>query len=303
MMYDNSVVAGIVVYFPNQGKLIDLLESLEKQVSVILIFNNGVAPNSAKDIFDRPNVRVFGNGKNLGVASAINELCLQAITLGASYIVTFDQDTLPSYDFVANLSRQYHLLSTSKNNIAAVGPKFIDKRNGADVYPIFQNSKYWVKKVYPDIIQLDPLNTSLLITSGMLLDLNKWKAIGRFRDDYFIDYVDNEWCIRAASLGYDLYVCPSIVIQHELSDMPPRRLFGRLALSYSPVRRYYTFRNAVDLMKKQYVPTGMRLYLFATLIYRTPISLIIDRDKWATLSCIAHGLIDGIAGKLGKKDF
>lgn len=303
MMCDNDVVAGIVAYFPNQNKLIDLLDSLENQVSLILIFNNGVDKNYARDVFDRKNIRVFGSGLNLGIASAINELCLQAIALRASYIVTFDQDSLPSHDFVADLSRQCHRLSTSRDNIAAVGPKFVDKRNGADVYPVFQFSKYWVKKVYPTAIQLDPLNTSLLITSGMLLDLNKWKAIGRFRDDYFIDYVDNEWCIRAASMGYELYVCPSIVMQHELSDAPPRRLFGRLALAYSPIRRYYTFRNAVDLMRKQYVPMGMRLYLFATLIYRTAISLIIDRDKRATLSCIAHGLKDGIAGNLGKKEF
>lgn len=37
----------------------------------------------------------------------------------------------------------------------------------------------------------------------MLLRLEFAKAIGGFRDDYFIDSVDHEFCLRAAKRGQD----------------------------------------------------------------------------------------------------
>lgn len=40
-----------------------------------------------------------------------------------------------------------------------------------------------------------------LITSGMLIPLSLFGKIGMFREDYFIDSVDHEFCLRARAVA------------------------------------------------------------------------------------------------------
>ena len=46
------------------------------------------------------------------------------------------------------------------------------------------------------------MNEDMLMSSGMMIDLSKIKDIGFFKEEFFIDEVDLEFCYRAIKKGY-----------------------------------------------------------------------------------------------------
>ncbi|MGD9687832.1 MAG: glycosyltransferase family 2 protein [Desulfobacter sp.] len=302
-MKQDNVCVGIVCYFPDIQKLQLLLSSLESQVSRIIIYNNGgLNSSSIGDMLTNPHcLVVLGSSENVGVATALNEICSVALNHGVTHLVTFDQDSAPDSNLVDRLL-SFSLSLPKQQQVAAVGPYFIDHRNRNALFPILQEGTWWVKKAYPNPADNAAIQTTLLITSGMLLNLSAWQQIGRFRDDYFIDHVDTEWCLRAHRLGFKLYVDSGTIMEHELSDEPPKRVFGRLVLKYAPIRRYYTFRNSVALILDRHVPRGNRLYLLATIGYRFFVNILVDNAKLRSLKAMMLGVFHGITGKMERFD-
>lgn len=300
--YTSQIWAGIIIFNPNLDKLNKLVSALTTQVHTIAVYNNGgIASDTLSELFKSTNHTILGSGENVGIAQAVNAICTCAQNNGAEYVITFDQDSSPDTDLVFLLHSFFQSLSDQRQ-VAAVAPYFVDRRNRKALFPILQESRWWVRKAYPAPASNGAIQTTLLITSGMLLKLSAWKKIGPFRDDYFIDHVDTEWCLRAHRLGFKLYIHPGLIMEHELSDEPPKRVFGRLVLKYSPIRRYYVFRNSVTLILDKNVPRGNRLYLLATIGYRFFVNLLVDDNKLRSLKAMALGVTNGLTGKMGRFD-
>ncbi|ABQ27225.1 glycosyltransferase family 2 protein [Geotalea uraniireducens] len=299
---DALIWAGVITYHPDLVKLKNLVNILEIQVDKIIVFNNGGCLD--KDIcklFQGSNFEIIGCGENVGIAKALNEICRLAAQNLADYVVTFDQDSLPGDVFVNGLHDFIVTLSDSNKNVAAVGPVFVDERGSTEVLPVFQAGCWWVKKIDPLSGNHAAINASMLITSGMLLKISAWEKIGKFREDLFIDHVDTEWCLRALNREFELFVCPSVIMQHEISEEAPKRLFGRLVLKYSPIRRYYAFRNTSVLILGKYTPCGIRIYFLTTLCYRFFINLLVDKNMIRSLKAMLTGVVHGVIGKMGRR--
>jgi rhamnosyltransferase len=75
-------------------------------------------------------------------------------------------------------------------------------------------------------------------------------AIGGFREDYFIDQVDHEFCLRARAHGHQVVISRKPVMAHSVGEsggvwMP---WLGVLP-NHPPVRKYYIARNTVVTVK------------------------------------------------------
>ena len=293
--------AGIIVYYPDIMKLGKLIRSIECQVSETIVYNNGgIHGEDIIRLFNSSNYLIINSQENVGIGHAINAICAATTQYMVDYVVTFDQDSAPDVDFVAGL-HAFMVSLEDFDQVAAVGPILIDERSKKEMFPIFQAGVWWVGKVYPQSNSIAAISTTMLITSGMLLKLSAWKESGGFREDFFIDHVDTEWCLRSLALGFKLYVSPSIVMRHELSDEAPKRVFGRLVLKYSPMRRYYTFRNSVVLIMDRQMLMGNRIYLLATLGYRFFVNLLVDDNKVGSFAAMVTGVAHGLMGKLGRR--
>ncbi|MCV5902536.1 hypothetical protein OFN63_41200, partial [Escherichia coli] len=60
----------------------------------------------------------------------------------------------------------------------------------------------------------DLVAVEFLATSGSLVDIAAFDRIGPFRDDYFIDAVDLEWCFRAWSRSYSCWIARAVAMEH-----------------------------------------------------------------------------------------
>jgi rhamnosyltransferase len=304
MNYSNNAnLAAIVVsFFPEDAVIDRLLKSLSSQVGHLILVDNGGGENAAAAIREQGvEIEYIRFGKNLGLGHALNAGFERAASLGVKYVATFDQDSDPPADLVGNLMKFHEELELKGVNCAAVGPVFFDRREAVKVYFPFYFEKNGlinsaVRGMWPD----DLVETDSLITSGMLVRTDVWVDGIHYDDGLFVDYTDTEWCFRVRAKGYKLYGCIQIEMGHAPSDAPPARVFGLSFFRYSPLRRFYYFRNTVKFCLAPYVSWAWRRRLALGLALRFFINLVIDKKKFFSLKMMLKGAYDGLCGKSGE---
>lgn len=293
-----NVYAGIVLYFPDKDKLYALVNSLLKQVNLVFLYDNGGSTDAIRHLREfQGRFHVLGTGQNNGIGIALNEMINYSSNYSAKFFWTFDQDSLPNSNLLNEMLKIVSL-NILGERVAAYSPAFIDMRGNVDILPIFRLGRLFVKKIKP-LYNCDKMETDIMITSGMLISVQEFSNIGGYREDFFIDHVDTEWCLRAKKLGYKLYTLPGCVMKHELSEGKPKRLFGRLFLKYSHIRRYYQFRNTVYLAIYCDIPFSLRVYFVATIAYRLILCTFTDSNGFESFKYMNKGIANGLIKKLG----
>ena len=144
-----------------------------------------------------------------------------------------------------------------------------------------------VKAVKADFVQI-----SHCISSGMIISTRYFDEIGPFRDDLFIDWVDNEWCWRANNLGFKIIGSGKVFLEHkmgdELIDLKLTKFTKR-----NRERNYYIIRNAFYLILHGNLFYPQRLYLFKKIVHHVIISLVLERNRLIQLNNYYHALADG----------
>ena len=112
-----------------------------------------------------------------------------------------------------------------------------------------------------------------VITSGSLVSVGVYDAIGPFRDAFFIDHVDDEYCLRARKMGYRVLSTCKPVMLHSVGASTLHRLLWKKTgvTNHPPFRRYYMTRNHIILMKEYFTrraEVGVRHRIFENEIPR-----------------------------------
>lgn len=301
--FNNVNLAAIVVSFFPEDTVIDrLLKSLSPQVRHLILVDNGGGQNAAATIRDQGvEIEYIKFENNLGLGCALNAGFERAASLGVKYVATFDQDSDPPADLVENLMNHHEEFELRGINCAAVGPVFFDRRVTQKAYFPFYFERNGlinsaVRGTWPD----DLVETDSLITSGMLVRTEVWVNGLHYDEGLFVDYTDTEWCFRARAKGHKLYGCINIDMGHAPSDEPQAKILGLGFFRYSPLRRFYYFRNTVKFCLKPYVSWVWKRRLFMGLFLRFFVNIFIDKNKLASFKMMLKGIFDGLRGKSGE---
>ena len=245
------------------------------------------------------NTHVLWNEFNLGVATALNQGIDKAIDLGCDWALLLDQDSEPAENMVEKLCTSYDN-SAEKETIAIIAPRIIDKGIDRESPFLRQKTKWLYERV--KCIEEDLTDITTVITSGTLLNLEKYETIGKFREDFFIDYVDTDFCLRSRLLGFRILASCQAKLFHQFGSR--RRInSGPLTLYPSfhpPERRYTISRNRIPMLKTYALkfPHWLIYEIVATLY--TFFRMVLTEDqKIAKLIAVIRGTWDGIKGKLG----
>ena len=181
-----QVCAVVVTYHPDHD-FPARLSRIVPQVAATFIVDNGSSDAEMamlRDVAAGGAVTLVCNLENLGVATALNIGVRRAIALGFTWALLLDQDTEVDHDMVERLVGT-HASCPDADRIAIVGSRFRDTK-GQSSEPIRLDARgdLWEE-------------VESVITSGSLLSLRAYSAIAPFRDEFFIDYVDTEFCLRA----------------------------------------------------------------------------------------------------------
>lgn len=283
-----NTCAVIVTYQPDDG-FPDRLGKVLTQFPLVIIVDNGSQSMAAGMLHKQatlPRIFLAENQTNLGIAAALNQGVELAMQHGFEWIVTLDQDTLLSSDLLATLLDVY---TRSGGGNVMVGSNYQDAHRKRDFIQCKNN-------------ELGFRERKTLITSGTLLSLSLFKSIGPFREDYFIDSVDHEFCLRARAHGCRIFISCRSVMSHSIGAHVENagRLRQFLSFNHSPARKYFIARNTIATVKSYFLQEpmwsmrqGWRLLSdFASI-------LLFESEKLKKATAFMVGVAHGIIGKMG----
>jgi rhamnosyltransferase len=293
------VLSVIVSHDPDRQTLLALVESLIGMGSAVLIVDNSeseVGATSARAVAGAYGVEFICNPRNLGVAEAQNIGLRIARARGFAHALLLDQDSALEDDTIAKLLEAMRALRARGEPVAAVGPSFVDPRNGLR-YPFVQLRHLRMGKLWP--VAGDSVECDLLISSGCLIALDTLPQIGEMDGSFFIDYVDIEWCARARAAGFKVFGVADAKMRHTIGDQSVRA-FGRVFHLHSPVRNYYFIRNAVLFARKPYLSWRWRAHVAYRIVGQFVLFGVLVPLRIARLGWMLRGLWDGLRNRRGR---
>jgi rhamnosyltransferase len=290
----NSILSIIICFHPNVDKLNRLIRSIENSVDQIILFNNGGLSESEIKVKSQ-KLKIESQGRNIGLASALNIGCDIAVKNGIKFIIAFDQDSNPVESMILSLHSELLKCQTLDRRVIAIGPQLIDERGEESVAsPFIQFKRLGYKKWSGSGVQ----SVSQLITSGCMIDLKIWEEKNRFDDRLFIDFVDNNWCWRIIRKGYIIMGTTNTKMAHEISEKIENRI-NVSTNTYNPVRRYFQIRNAVYHLFFEPLSLAQKIYVSKAIVLTLISALISDDHPIRSVWQCVRGVLHGVTKKLG----
>lgn len=290
------VIAVVVSYQCDLARLMQQFERLLPQVECIVWVDNGSGPDDPAWLAGWPSGRIqpIWLHANTGIGYAQNRGIERALQNGATHVLLMDDDSVPSADMVRKLLQAIGALPDA----AAVGPYHYDPRRPNAHSPFVRIHGLRARWITCGAEQPVP-PVDHVIASGTLIPAPVLKQVGMMREDFFIDWVDIEWCLRARHLGYKIYGVCSARLEHSLGDRPISRL-GREVQSHAPWRHYYQARNAVLIWRCRWVPFSWKLVSIRRQAVRMVFHSVFAPNPTAHLRMWLLGLWHGLRGVTGK---
>ena len=238
-LIQNEKVAVIIVLYNPDTNDIDNVRRIA-QYNVGFVVDNSLIPFMDGETIGK--MSYICNKANIGIAEAQNVALREILKGDYEYVVFLDQDTRVAVDYPLQIAMEFSRIDNGR--LAVLGPQVVNAATGGQYasaihkYEISENGFSLRKHI---------------ISSGSCMSINALKDVGLMWGELFIDYVDFEWCWRAASKGYQCGVTSHLQISHHVGQ---RELsIGKYKVIISAQQRYfYQYRNFIWLIQKKYVP-------------------------------------------------
>jgi|TARA_Y100000310_G_scaffold342782_1_gene447410 rhamnosyltransferase len=298
-----SIAAAIVTYHPDIDKLNSVIKAVLPQVQHVALLDNTDDESSAARIrYGAPaGVSYHWLGGNKGVAAAHNTAIHLARNRGMDFLLLLDQDSVPDPDMIRHLEHAHRSLTHQHVKVAAVGPAYRDQKTGSESFFI-KLGLMASRRYFPSLLPHDAIVPSdTLISSGTLMALDTIDKVGQMDESLFIDHIDTEWFLRAASMGYTAFGVCAAKMTHSLGERLVNVWLGRWRTVpvHPAFRIYYIFRNSIALYKRDYTPLRWIVFDIKRLILMVLLFGLFVGDRFEQIAMIAKGLQHGLSNRSG----
>ena len=293
---DNTCVV-IVSYHPDP-EFPQRVAAIAAQVGRVLVVDNGSNAES-RGMLERlaksdPEVELIANDANLGIAAALNQGGAAALERGYDWVLTLDQDSSVEPDLLTTLSTIYRTqedprTQESGSRVGVIGSNYWHAATGLVAYTPCSGDGA--------AVEIDTV-----ITSGSLTSLRAFQEIGGFREEFFIDSVDNDYCLRLRAQDFRVLLSTRPLLRHPMGDQKRYRLLWRRpsCTHYSPLRHYYMTRNRLTIMKEWYARRPAWVWgEFKAFCAALLMLVLYERNKFKKLRAVALGIWHALRGRLG----
>jgi len=240
------MLIGIIVsYHPEIDDLISNCKEIVNQIDKLILVDNGSNKSLQDQIINNlstDNIIILLESKNLGLAAAQNIGIKKGLELGGDFFLFLDDDSSMSKESVEILRKEFEI--NPNLGIAACHIVHNDSR---------KEQKYWIQSKFfykrvrltANMRKLENVNT--VISSGSLITRKVIEKCGFMREDFFIDYIDIEYCLRVRANGFTITVIRKAELLHNLGNTKSIQ-FSKLLFhptNHSPERRFYMIRNRI----------------------------------------------------------
>jgi rhamnosyltransferase len=292
---DSKDVCAVLVTYHPDAELPTRLSTISRQVGAVVIVDNGSADGALvmlHEIALDPAIVLVPNSANFGLARALNIGIARAAALGYSWALLLDQDSRVDADMVRTLIA-VHASFPDKEHLAIIGSGFRERHRRSPKTAKFEScGEEWDE-------------VDAVITSGSLLSLGAYSHIGPFREDFFIDYVDTEYCVRAKAGGYRALKTRRPLMAHSIGTPTQHRLLWmkKWTSNHSPDRRYYIARNRTVMLREsgKYRLGSWALVGFLSCWTAYKRIALYEQSKASKIAAVFLGWWDAIQGKMGPR--
>jgi rhamnosyltransferase len=300
MISNKDLCCAIFISYNPNDSFINNVNQLVGQVSEILIIDNNSDINShkfLKKISENSKITIIYNQKNLGIATALNQGVNYAIAHSYEWIATFDQDSKPPNNFIRSMFYAYSQYSL-QDQLAIISPRYFNEVSQL-IIPVKRGD---INSTFFEI--------EAAMTSGNLCKTSIFEKVGLFEEDFFIDYVDYEFCLRCICNGFKIIVSSESVLIHNLGVTTSHKLFGKtyFTSNHPPLRRFYNARNRILLYRKytfintMYLSTtGKWIFYDMLSLFKSIVKIILfEHNKFIKIKFILKGIYHGILNRKGE---
>lgn len=265
-------VSGVVILYNPDRSVFENINSYLHEVDILYAVDNSEIKKQeiVNKLMQNPKIKYIDNEGNKGIGYALNTSAKRAIKDGYNWLLMMDQDSkFLSSNFIDEMTKANYIY----NKVAMITPNIVN----------IKPRKFEYKSEFSIV--------SSAITSGSLLNLKAYQEIGDFKEDFFIDYIDHEYCLRARSLGYIIVQSNRVFLKHNIGV--PKVYVGITVSHHSATRRYYITRNRLMTMKMyedfDQIFYNHERYSFLIEIFKI---LFFEKDKLRKLQMVYKGYKD-----------
>ena len=220
-------IAGVVVFYNPSDNNVSNISNYLKSVDKLYVIDN--SEDDIARLSNTNKIEYIKLHENKGVAFALNEGAKLAIKNNYHYLLTLDQDSNINNDIISEMKN--YLKLHKNDNIGLVSP-------------------------YHDIGIPDDKSGEVeerleVMTSGNIISLDAYQAVGGYKDWLFIDCVDYDFCMNLNCHGFKVIRLNNVIMKHELGNLTIHHFFGKSypCFNYNHIRRYYMVRNNLYIRK------------------------------------------------------
>jgi rhamnosyltransferase len=283
-----KIGAVVILYHPDSelnARILTYLPYIEK----LYIFDNTDNADNSELISGLGfpgKVVYYTDRENKGISLRLNQALELARSESLSWLLTMDQDSYFDGDNFSNYIKCINDFQDPEA-VGMFGVRFHSKPENP--------------------FGCSFIETTLMITSGSVINLKQISKIGQFDEALFIDQVDIDFCYKIISAGCKIIQFTSVHMYHSLGHIASYRSIVSLGKKtkrslHSPIRLYYMTRNYLymrDKYKNKF-PAEVH-HTKEDLLNRIKNNLLYSRNRLAVVRNILSGFADYKKGKMGKK--
>lgn len=268
------ILAGITLFYPDMTVLKKNIGAVISQVDKLICVDNGskdIETIEAEVLALFPGVEFIKNGRNAGIAAALNQMFTYAKEHNMEWVLTLDQD------------------SVCPPNMISEYKKYLDFEDLGSLCPVICDRHYENTENISDTYTF----MDKCITSASMTSVKVWEDVGGFVEELFIDFVDHDFSAKLIEKKYGIVRVNSVMLEHEIGKGKTVSFLGKriTVLNHPPFRKYYMVRNWIYYIKQHSavicVPKEWIKFFF--LFLKTA---IYEDEKKAKLQAMFRGLRD-----------
>ena len=270
----NRKITVVINTFKSEDIITSCLNSIDKEFKVLIIENSNNKIFKEKLEKDYPNVKCFLTGDNLGYAKG-NNLGLSKVTSQYALILnpdaTLTKNTLNNFFISAEKIKDFSIIGPAKQD------EFSVSDNNKDKGELFEVEK--------------------LKGFAMFLNLDQFKEIGFFDDNFFIYLEEIDLCKRVRKNKKKIYLDKKIIINHiggsshndEINfEMELSRNWHWMWSTFYFNRKHYGYLKALTKVSRSFLSSIIKMIYYF---------LVLNKNKRKIYYQRFSGLYNSILGK------
>lgn len=275
-----------ITYNPDVEKIRLNIMLVQEQLGACLVVDNG--SNNIAEIVELQRelgYELVSLKSNQGIASAQNTGFSYLEEHHFDWVLTLDQDSrIP-----ANMLSEYLKTNTiNHNDTAILTSSYYDR--------------HWTIKQKQALVYHgteEVIEKKFVISSGNLVRISAWKAVGGFDEFLFIDMVDYDFDARLVLAGYKIWQVNTVIMSHAVGKVVHKPILEKILLlpetgllaDHPDFRQYYIYRNSI-IFAKRYPEFGSKKLLIIRSFFATR-RMFIYHNSFRKLKASWKGIIDG----------